>query len=444
MGSLSNLYISQSYISLLHLGSNNTASSTFTEIEDGLGNGIGISVNTEGDLFVSNQLEVDRTAIFSGSVKINTAYTSSTPSYVNSGNQFTNNIVRITGSFASGSATSPTVNEVQIGWPVYGNGLVSGAVVTNKQYVNSQFVELTINQNTIQWFGNYYFTNPQTFYDNVSVSGSQDITGSLWVRDKITATDISASNSISASNLYVRGRISAYELDVTIESSSIIFTSGSNILGDEANIDTQTLIGRVIVSGSLEVTGSTRINGNTTISGSTIISGSSNLIGTTTINGNTTITGSLILSSSAETELNVIGNTIITGSTTITGSLNVTGSINVTGSMIYSGSVRGQVLPITISASTASLDCSLGNFFTLNLTAGTTRLIPTNINPGSTISLKVTQASSPGILIFNNVLFASGAYYSPTQINGAVDILTFISYDTSSLYAVGANSFTLT
>ncbi len=242
MGSLSNLYISQSYISLLHLGSNNTASSTPTEIEDGLGNGIGITVNTGGDVTLAGTLGLRNGLDITGSVTINTAVTASTPTYVNSGNYFTDSIIRITGSFASGSSEEPTVNEVQIGWPVYGDGLVSGAVVINKQYVNSQFVELTINQNTAQWFGEYYFTNPNIQYYNFSVSGSEDITGSLSVRDEISTTNLSASGDISASNLWISGTIHAFEIDVTIQSSSIIFTSGSNIIGDNANEDTQTLV----------------------------------------------------------------------------------------------------------------------------------------------------------------------------------------------------------
>jgi hypothetical protein len=205
MGSLSNLYISQSYISLLHFGSDSSASATLTEIQDGLGYSTGISMNNRGDLAMAGALTIGGGLTLSGSTKINTIYTSSTPQYVNSGNYFTDSIIRITGSFASGSATSPTVNEVQIGWPVYGDGLVSGAVVINKQYVNANFVELTINQNTAEWFGLYYFTNPTPQYVNFSVSGSQDITGSLWVRDTITTNILSASY------------IHAYELDVTIE-----------------------------------------------------------------------------------------------------------------------------------------------------------------------------------------------------------------------------------
>jgi len=53
MGNLSNLYISQSYQSLIHLGSDNTASSTLVGLQDGLGNSIGISVNTSGSLSIS-------------------------------------------------------------------------------------------------------------------------------------------------------------------------------------------------------------------------------------------------------------------------------------------------------------------------------------------------------------------------------------------------------
>ena len=56
MGSLSNLYISQSYQSLIHLGTNNTASAALIDLQDGLGNNIGVAVNTAGDLFLSGSL----------------------------------------------------------------------------------------------------------------------------------------------------------------------------------------------------------------------------------------------------------------------------------------------------------------------------------------------------------------------------------------------------
>lgn len=56
MGNLSNLYISQSFQSLIHLATNNTASATLIELEDGYGNPIGVSVNTAGDLSLLGSL----------------------------------------------------------------------------------------------------------------------------------------------------------------------------------------------------------------------------------------------------------------------------------------------------------------------------------------------------------------------------------------------------
>ena len=56
--------------------------------------------------------------------------------------------------------------------------------------------------------------------------------------------------------------------------SSTIETSGSNIFGDEAGVDTQTLIGTTKMTGSAQITGSTSILGDTQITGSLLISGS--------------------------------------------------------------------------------------------------------------------------------------------------------------------------
>jgi hypothetical protein len=503
MGSLSNLYISQSYISLLHLGSNNTASSTPTEIQDGLGNGIGITVNTAGDLFVGNRLTVGKAVTFSGSVQINTEFTSSTPQYVNSGNYFTDSIIRITGSFASGSSSEPTVNEVQIGWPVYGDGLVSGAVVIDKQYVNANFVELTINQNTAQWFGEYYFTNPTPQYFNFSVSGSEDITGSLWVRDNITTNNLSASGNISASNLYVSGTIYAFEINTTIVSSSIVFTSGSNIIGDEANVDTQTLVGRVIVTGSLEVTSSIKATsdissstlngiGNVTLysqsvdnrldllenfsssqykadsasfqsqittNSASFAAYSSSLVSTFATNAfvlaqTASLSSSIYFTDSSQSarltaiEANyaTTGSNTFNGNQTINGAVSISSSVDIdltiTGKSIFSGSVNGISIPLSIVSSTASIDCSLGNFFTLTLVgSATTFLQPTNIRPGQTLSLKVTQPVGDfgSVTYPTSIKFPISFPYQATPSGSAEDILSFQSYDTSSLYGVAVN-----
>jgi hypothetical protein len=61
---------------------------------------------------------------------------------------------------------------------------------------------------------------------------------------------------VSVENVVVYGTASIAFLDVTFQSSSIIYSSGSNQLGDAPN-DTQTLYGSVIIpTGSLTITGS--------------------------------------------------------------------------------------------------------------------------------------------------------------------------------------------
>lgn len=58
--------------------------------------------------------------------------------------------------------------------------------------------------------------------------------------------DISGSNGRFSGNLFVSGNVYAREVITTIESSSVIFSSGSNILGDEPS-DVQILSGSVYV-----------------------------------------------------------------------------------------------------------------------------------------------------------------------------------------------------
>ena len=114
-----------------------------------------------------------------------------------------------------------------------------------------------------------------TSIGDVNIAGTLyatgSITGSLLGTASYATQALSASYATTASylntlnqdltfngNLTLNGTASITYLNVAYESSSIIYSSGSNQFGDATN-DTQTLIGRVIVSGSLEVTGSANI-----------------------------------------------------------------------------------------------------------------------------------------------------------------------------------------
>lgn len=121
-----------------------------------------------------------------------------------------------------------------------------------------------------------------------------------------------------------------------------------------------------------------------------------------------------------------------------TGSYATTGSNVFTGSQTITGSVYGNVVSMSIASTTASMDLSLGNFFTLTLVSGsTTHLAASNIKKGQTINLLITQADSgSGSLSYNSTFkFIPGNQYTASASTGSKDILTFITFDNSNIYA---------
>jgi len=191
--------------------------------------------------------------------------------------------------------------------------------------------------------GNYAYGDLWTYVQSGSygvwthtnqLSGSYGLTGSLSVTNGGVTGSLfgTASNALTASylntlnqnvivngNVSINGTASIAYLNVAYESASIIYSSGSNQFGDATN-DTQTLIGRTIVSGSLEVTGSANLPN---------ITGS--LFGTASWASNAT-TASYVLnavSSSFASTASFVNplnqNVILTGSLTISGS--ATGSV---------------------------------------------------------------------------------------------------------------------
>ena len=105
MGSLSNLYISQSYQSLIHVGTNNTASTSFNVLQDGLGNSLGISVNTLGEISASGNiygLNITGSQVDTGSL----VTTSSFNSYTSSTNGRLSSIEATTASLITSSSNA--------------------------------------------------------------------------------------------------------------------------------------------------------------------------------------------------------------------------------------------------------------------------------------------------------------------------------------------------
>jgi hypothetical protein len=201
------------------------------------------------------------------------------------------------------------------------------------------------------------------------------------------------------------------------------------------------------ITGSLEVAGNTVITGSITYRDNNVVrSITSTGIGTggnnagvvyTIIGGSATGAGVVITGDGAgiDNSIKVIKGTgaIIEGNTQVTGSLIVSGSSTFQQATVLSGSIRGEVNALSISSNTASLNCALDNFFTLQLVSGSNTFInPSNILPGQTINLRINTTGSATVSFPSSVLQVSGSSYVPTTTTG-VDVVTFISFDSTSL-----------
>ena len=130
----------------------------------------------------------------------------------------------------------------------------------------------------------------------------------------------------------------------------------------------------------------------------------------------------------------------ITGSAIVTGSFLNTGSSTFIGPQVVTGSTRGNVTALSISLNTASIDLSVGNFFTLQLVSGSNTYInPSNILPGQTSILTLSTTGSATVSWPSFVKQPSGSTYVPTTTTG-IDIVTLASVDASTLYVVSTKN----
>lgn len=302
MGQLTNLYVSESYQGLLKLANSTTGvTGTLQYVQDGIGNNIPMLVSTSSVVITgsfrgdgSGLTGVTANADSSSLVTTSSfnAYTSSNDAKWNTlGSQSGSWITDAeTGSFAttaSVNALSQSIASTDLGQD---NRLNSIESVTGS-------LQNQINQKLDTGsFNSYTSSNDAKVNALINATGSYATTSSLTsLSQSIAATDLSQDgrlNSIESKtgsyattgsndfvgqqningsvnvtgSLNVTGEITALSASITYlktiyQTSSVIFTSGSNILGDEPS-DTQTLNGAVnIPMGDLSITGITKITG---------------------------------------------------------------------------------------------------------------------------------------------------------------------------------------
>ena len=432
MSSLYNLYISQSYQGLIHFASNSASVSTLGLVEDGLGNGLGLYLNNGGDLktttsISSSLIEATKLVIkdkleLTGSVDILGSVTASNAFITNdlivSGTIFAKEVHTLIESssiiFSSGSNI--------LGDSILDTQTLNGTIIMSgsSSLTGSMGIPGDISSSTLNGVGNVtnYSASVQTKFNSTNLA-----TASLFTSASLGLTTASVNINVVT---FTKGNGDQFSLTV----APISFNSGSYLLTASFNAYTSSTDSRLT---NLE---STTASLNVSVSNLNQYTQSND----TKWNTLQIVTQSLNAYTASQNNLNVTFAT--TGSNTFIGNQTITGSLIVTGSMVYSGSVRGQVFPITIASNTASMDLSKGNFFTLTLPAGTTRLEATNIQPGETLSLKIYNSTTGSQLTGStSVKFPNGFSYIATNVAGTTDIITFLTFDTGSVYSVAANYF---
>lgn len=176
-------------------------------------------------------------------------------------------------------------------------------------------------------------------------------------------------------------------------------------------------------TGSFATTGSNNFVGSQTITGSIFVSGSLTA---------TSFTGSLQGTSSWANNATTSSYILQAVSASFASTASSLNPLNQ--NLTITGSVLGNVVALSVSSNTASLNLSLGSFYTLQLTQSTNTFInPTNIRAGETVSLLISTTGSATVSFPSIVLQPSGSSYVPTTTTGK-DVLTFISFDNTNLY----------
>jgi len=146
------------------------------------------------------------------------------------------------------------------------------------------------------------------------------------------------------------------------------------------------------------------------------------------------VTSSAIISASAG---------IVAGATSNFNNVHLDGNLQVTGSLQYEGTSTGKHRTLSIVSSTASLDPSTGDYFTLTLVSGSNTVVNVgyaDAGRGTTFVLECKQPSpAGGTISFINAKFPGGV--APTASPAGADIYTFVGINGGDSYGVQTANF---
>jgi hypothetical protein len=247
--SASLLQVSASYIALSasYNISSGSESARITNLES-------FSSSLDATFATDAQLNAATQSLSASTSTVNTRVTEVSGSLL----QVSASYVALSGSYntASGSLSTRVTNNETTGSNLVAASSSFSSRVSNTEVTGSNLVNASAS------FSTRVSDNTANIQTLTSATASYAV---LANNQTFTGTN-QFNNAVTMSNVRVTGTASIAFLDVTFQSSSIIYSSGSNQLGDAPN-DTQTLWGTVdIISGPLVVTGSA--NFKETITGS--------------------------------------------------------------------------------------------------------------------------------------------------------------------------------
>ena len=451
MSNLSNLHISGSYRGLINLEDSTkplVSQSGDINLQDGLGDNVGLKINAQTKKFtIDNDLRVDGNTDLNGNLDVS-------GSFVHSGSIDIKGNVVVDGNINATIGTFDTINTRLLHVTEESASVIisSGSNVIGDETSDTQTI---VGQTTIS--GSLSLlngTNLTVINGDISsstVSGIGNVTqysssvdsriSSLTSRTGSVDSSIVALNSFTSSQLSINSGYNTFTQSINTEQtqqnnrldSLEAFTAS---LVTDFVTDSELSAALETVTSSLEAQIATKLDSSWTSSVFTPFSASVDSRIDTKLD-TTTFTS---FSSSVSSEQIVQDNKInsLTSATSSYARLDIDN--NFSGSQIITGSVNGNVETLTITSLTASIDCSLGNFFTLNLPTGSTHFTATNIVPGQTISLRLGSNSGRSVTFGSGIELPVGIGYTPS-VSSSYDLLTFVSFDTESLYGVAVNLF---
>jgi hypothetical protein len=293
------------------------------------------------------------------------------------------------------------------------------------------------------------------FIGKAEVTGSVDVSGSYL----ITSQSFTGSLVDNVSPTYggvpsvkhvVAITSASYAALVSKDPNTLYVVSGSSITGSGGGGTGEgfPFSGSAQITGSLGVTGSISVTGSYLITsqsytGSVIDNVSPTYGGTPEVKHVVSITSAsyAALVSKDPNTLYVVSGSAITGSGGgTTSAFPFSGSAQITGSFGITGSLKGNHVNMSIASNTASMDVSDGNFFVLQLVSGNTHITAENVQGSQTTNLLLKSVSGATVTFGPNILQPSGSFFTASSAT-AQDVLTFIAFDTTSLYLVGLNNF---